>query len=71
VREMKYAKWKYKFMHSRLTERGYKPVGIHFKRIEIAFYVGLYSKGNDVIHIEYMIKEYQKFVNNCLRRNHD
>ena len=60
---MKYPKWQYKFMHNRLTEMGYKPQKIQFKRADYPFHVGLYSKkGGSLIHIEDMIRDYRKFV---------
>lgn len=59
---MKYAIWKYRFMHNRLTEMGFKPTGIDFKRANSPVYVGLYHKGKSIIHIEDMIEEFQEFV---------
>ena len=59
---MKYAKWKYRFMHNRLREEGYKPMGLFQDKTEGGVYVGLYSKGKSIVHIEDWIKKFQEFV---------
>lgn len=59
---MKYPKWQYRFLHNRLTEMGYKSFGLTTKHLDEPFYVGLYHKDKNIIHIEDMIKDYAKFV---------
>lgn len=59
---MKYAIWKYRFMHNRLTEMGFKPTGLEFKKANNPVYVGLYHKGDSIIHIEDMIADYEGYV---------
>ena len=61
---MKYARWKYRFMHNRLREEGYKPVNMFHDREDVVepIYVGLYTNGKIFVHIEDWIEQFEKFM---------